>query len=150
MVLSSRKISQWQFANVVSHCLVTHVNRDTHTLICARCLAWSHFDTSLCAGGFCVCLCVNVSVCMSVCQRPDGGPTSCLSTMPTPAAPLHHGSFFVFNTGSFSGLPAGHTLWHTVTCSHMILLRFLPCELGAFSDQTHTLHTALLCSLSTY
>lgn len=59
VVLSSRKISQWQLANVVSHCLVSHINRDTHTLVHLRKMPGMEPFPSLCAGGFCACVCVS-------------------------------------------------------------------------------------------
>lgn len=64
-------------------------------------------------------VCVGVCLCLCVCQRPDGGPTRCLSTMPTPAAPAHHGSFVSIQTPclALQQNTHTHTLWCTVALS---------------------------------
>ena len=62
--LSLWKISQWQLANVVSHCLVTYINTETHTFTRS---AWQK-AMSLLHSVLLVLVDVWVRVCVGVCD----------------------------------------------------------------------------------
>lgn len=99
LVLSSRKISRWLSASVVSHCLATrtHINRETRIHILCEMPGAEPFPRFLLVVSVLFSLSPRACLCVCVFKRPDGGATRCLSAMPTPAAPPFC-SFFVSGT----------------------------------------------------
>ncbi len=133
MALSSSKISQWQLANVVSHCLVTHINRDTHTHTHAFTQdAWRGAISTL-SPVLVVSVRARVCVRVCVCVRDQMG------VRPAVSVPCQHQQPLRIMAASLCSIQAPCLAFqqdtHTHTAAHCVILTHDPV---ATPDQTHT------------